>query len=495
MNTRSISKKWSILCVSVLLSIGVLTTAQAQNATDVLRYSLEYPTYDPVSLVMPAIGTHTGFGAYQDNPASMALAEKGYLSFSLSSRYVDETATYLGNNSDFSNSQTSVGDLGFVYKFPTTRGSLVIGGGYSQSTDYNRAFSVDARNNESTLTDFYNSSFVNDDLYFAAYDAFAIYDPEPGDDSYENTTSVFRAGRGYQGISQNMEVVEKGQLGKYSAFIATEAAKNLYLGASIGFSSGTYTYERDFLESDPDNLYNNGANNTDIDEILSLDTIDATLQAFSAQLGLVYQPTEQFNIGASYEFPSRLQIDEDYNTEIITTFDNGDVAEEEAPGEFSYEIVRPQRLKGGLTYTNEGLTISALAEGVFYSQAEYDEEGISDFETDLNNTIESNFKDVVNFRGGISYQLNNKFTPRLGYGYMPSPTRGFDSSRQFVSGGFSATFNQSMTFMLGLQYSFWEDENSLYEYEAPNGNGDLFEERAIEDVSHLNVMAGIKIAL
>ncbi|MCW9708363.1 OmpP1/FadL family transporter [Fodinibius salsisoli] len=493
MNIRSISKKWAFLCIPLFLTIGILSTAQAQNATDVLRYSLEYPSYDPVTLVMPGIGSHTGYGAYQDNPASMAFAENGYMSFSLSSRYVDESATYLGNVSDFSDTQTSVGDLGFLYKFPTKRGSLVIGGGYSQSTDYNRAFSVNARNNESTLTDFYNSSFITDDLYFAAYDAFAIYDPTPGDDSYENTTSVFRAGRNYEGINQNMEVVERGQLGNYSAFIATEAMKNLYLGASIGFSSGTYTYERDFLESDPDNIYNNSANNTDIDDILSLDTIEATIQAFSAQLGLVYQPTEQFNIGVSYEFPSRLQVDETFNTEIITTFDNGDVAETEAPADFSYEVIRPQRLKGGLTYSNEGLTISALAEGVFYSQAEYDEEGISDYETDLNNTIESNFKDVVNFRGGLEYEMNNKFTPRVGYGYMPSPTRGFDSSRQFVSGGFSTEINQSMIFNLGLQYSFWDDESSLYDYEAPDGN--IFAERATEEVGHLNVMAGIKIAL
>jgi opacity protein-like surface antigen len=477
----------------LMMGMASATVVQAQNASDVLRYSLEYPSYDPVTMVIPSIGTHTGFGAYQDNPAAMALAKNGYMSFSLSSRYLDETSTYLGNTSDFSDGQTSVGDLGFVYKFPTKQGSLVIGGGYSQSTDFNRAFSVNARNNESTLTDFYNSSFVDDDLYFAAYDALTIYDPNPDDDEYANTTSVFRAGRAYQGINQNMEVVEKGQLGKYSAFIATEAMKNLYLGASIGLTSGSYTYERDFLESDPNNLYSNSANNSDIDDILSLDTINATIEGFSAQLGMVYQPTEQFNVGVSYQFPSRLQIEEDYNTEIITTFDNGDVAEAEAPAELSYEIVRPQRLKGGLTYSNKGLTVTALAEGVFYSQAEYDEEGLDDFETDLNNTIETNFKDVVNFRGGLEYQVNNKFKPRVGYGYMPSPTRGFDNSRQFISGGFSATFNRSMTFNLGLQYSFWEDENSLYEYEASGGN--IYEERALEDVTRLNVMAGIKIAL
>src|SRR5699024_2091449 len=167
-------------------------------------------------------------------------AKGGYLSFHLSSRYVDESGRYLGTTTDFSDSQTGVGDLGLVYKFPTTRGSLVIGGGYSQSSTFNRALSVNAFNEESTITDFYNSSFASDDLFFTAYDAFAIYDPSPGDNSYENTTSAFRANR-YKGIYQNMELTERGQLGEYSAFIATEVMKNFYLGATIGLTSGQYS--------------------------------------------------------------------------------------------------------------------------------------------------------------------------------------------------------------------------------------------------------------
>src|SRR5699024_6745274 len=415
MDMEGISIKWPLLLFSILL--GTALGTQAQTTDDVLRYSLEYPAYDAVSIVMPGIGSHTGFGAYQDNPASMALAKGGYLSFHLSSRYVDESGRYLGTTTDFSDSQTGVGDLGLVYKFPTTRGSLVIGGGYSQSSTFNRALSVNALNEKSTITDFYNSSFASDALYFTAYDAFAIYDPSPGGDSYESTTFAFRANR-YQGLYQNMELTERGQLIKYSALTATEVMENFFLWATIGLTSGQYIYERDFLESDRDNVYTNTSNNTDIDDILSLDTIDADIEAFNAQLGAIYQVSDQFNMGLSYEFPSRLRITEKFNTVISTSFDNGDVEEADDPAEYTYDIVRPSRLKGGITYSNlKGLTVSAMAEGVFYSDAEYDEEGISDFETDLNNDIRSTFSDVVNFRGGLEYQINEQFTPRVGYAY------------------------------------------------------------------------------
>lgn len=492
MDTKRISSsRWMTLLFLAVL-FGTVSTVHAQNEDDVLRYSLEYPSYDAVSIIMPGVSSHTGFGSYQDNPAAMALAEKGYLSFDLSTRYVDESGTYLGRTTNFSDSQTGIGNLGFVYTFPTVRGSLVVGGGYSQSNNFNRAFSVSGHNNQSTVTDFYNIA-ADDDLYDAAFDAYAIDNALDGD----YTVSIFRKDPGgYKGIYQNIEMIEKGQVGEYSAFIASEVMEDLFFGATIGFTGGTYTYERDFLESDRDNEYSNISNNTDIDDILSLDNIDATIEAFNAQLGLIYQASDQLNLGVSYEFPSRLRIEEEFNTVISTAFDNGDVEEFDAPGRFSYDVIRPQRLKGGVTYSSpDGLTLSAAAEGVFYSDAEYDDRGgITDVEIDINNNIRSNFSDVVNFRAGVEYDMSGQVTPRIGYAYFASPTENFDRSRQIVSGGFSARFNRAMSFNLGIQYSFWKDENMLYDYEDP-ASGNILGEWAQEDVSRLHVMAGFKVAL
>src|SRR5699024_10054255 len=107
----------------------------------------------------------------------------------------------------------------------------------------------------------------------------------------------------------------------------------------------------------------------------------------------------------SFQFPSRVVVDEEFNTNINTTFDNGIEYGDNAAGNFSYDVVRPARLKGGITYqAPQGLTISAMAEGVFYSQAEYDESGINDAEIAINEQIKNTFTDVVNFRGGLEYR-------------------------------------------------------------------------------------------
>lgn len=494
------SKKSALL---LLLFIAGVTAGplKAQGASDVLRYSLQYPSYDPVSIVMPGVSSATGFGAYQENPASMALFKEGFISFGLSNRFVNEESSYLGTSTEFDDSQTNVGDFGFVYKVPTQRGRLVFGGGYSQSTDFNRALSVNARNNESTITDFYNSSLVDDSLFFAAFDAFAI-DFATQDSSFAETASIFRIDSPYRGINQNAELTERGVVGEYSAFFATEFQENLIIGASVGLIAGSYSYRRDFLESDEENDYetqfeDENGNLIGIDNILSEDAIDADFTAFSLRLGMVYQITPNINIGGSYQFRNVLNIDEEFNTIITNTLDDGTFFEEEAPGGFSYKIKQPDRLNLGVTIKDANrFNISLAAEAVRYSRAriEFEEIGLSDEEDSINDTVESNFNDVFNFRAGLEYQVNPMFIPRIGYAYYPGPQDGVDSERQFFSGGFSAQIFDNVSFDLGVQYSIWEDQNQLYRYEILP-QGDVVSEVAREDVTRWHVMGGIKIGL
>lgn len=496
------SKKWTQIALIIFGIAFLVSEPYAQSADDVLRYGLQYPSYDPVSIVMPGVSQATGFGAFQENPASMALFEDSYMSFSLSNRTVSEEGRYLGNTMDFDDTQTAVGDLGFVYKVPTVRGSLAIGGGYSQTTDFNRALAAGGRNNESTLTDFYNIT-PDDSLFFAAFDAYAI-DYAGTDSSFGNTTSIFRVGFDeYPGINQTIELTEKGAIGEYSAFMATEVQEGLMIGASIGLLTGSYSYEREFLETDRNDDYNfnfidtdgDGAGDTDVDNILSEDIIDADISAFSARLGFVYEVLPVFSIGGSYQFKSKMTIDETFNTLITTTFDNGVEFFDEAPGRFSYKITRPSRLNLGFTAKDlGGFTLSASAEGVQYSEGrlEFDEVQLSDTENEVNQTVRSNLEDVVNIRAGLEFEASPLFIPRVGYAYFPSPQENFDTSRQFYSGGFSAQLFDNLTFDLGVQYAVWEDRNQLYSYD--NGT-ELVAEVVREDVSRWHVMAGVKIGM
>lgn len=496
------SGKQIIVSALVLLLTLVLSApdAMAQSADDVLRYSLQYPSYDAESIVMPSVAHPAGFGSFQENPASMALFDESFFSFGLSNRTVNEQTTYLGNRSEFSENQLNVGDIGFVYRLPTVRGSMVIGGGYSQTSDFNRALAASGFNDRSTVTDFLNIT-SDDSLFFAAFDAYAI-DYATVDSSYSETASIFRVGLpDYFGVAQNVEMVERGVMGEYSAFFATEFQQNLMMGVSIGVISGTYDYKREFLETDRDNNYNfdfidsdgDGTGDTDIDNILVTDTITSTLNGFTARVGMLYRPTPFLSVGASYQFKNKLKISEDYNTQISTIFDNGVEFFDDAPGTFDYRVVRPDRLNAGLSLRDvSGLTLSVAAEYVRYSSAgiEFDGVELAGLEQEINRTVRSNLNDVVNLRAGVEIEMNPLFTPRLGYAWFPSPTKDFDSSRQFFSTGFSTRVFDNVVFDLGVQYSMWEDRNQLYQYD--NGTA-IAGEVTTEDVSRWNVMGGVKI--
>lgn len=500
------SKK-GILFFTLLILVFSAMQLRAQSATDVLRYSLQYPTHDAVSTVMPGVSSATGLGAYQENPASMALAESSYFSFGLSNRYISEEATYRGSISDFDDAQSNIGDIGFVYKVPTTRGTLVVGGGYSQTADYNRALAGSARNEQSSLTDYYASFSADNPLNEAAFQAYAIDDVEidQNGETVVISESIFRIGLPeYLGIDQSFEVKERGVMGDYSAFIATEFQPNIFIGASLGLLSGTYSYQRSFLETDGPNLYDSafidsnddGQADTDIYDILSEDLIDAQFIGFSGRIGLLYRLPGNINIGAGYHYAGKLTVDEEYSTQITTNLDNSsEPFFGEDLGEFSYKIKRPDRLNLGISFADpDGLTLSVAAEAVRYSQGRIEFESIRDTEAEsaINSSVRNDLEDVVNLRGGLEYRVNPYFTPRLGYAYYPSPQKGINADRQFFSGGFSARLFDTVTFDLGVQYSLWEDQNQLYDYfEGNNLVGEIVQ----EDVSRWNVMAGVKVSL
>src|SRR5699024_2015588 len=107
-------------------------------------------------------------------------------------------------------------------------------------------------------TDAYAGLPQDDPLNQAAYDAYAIDDVIDANDNYIRSESIFRfpLGESYQGINQRFNMTERGTLGEYSAFIATELFRYLLVGVSIGVLSGDYSYDRPFMEIDAQGDYN-----------------------------------------------------------------------------------------------------------------------------------------------------------------------------------------------------------------------------------------------
>ncbi len=496
------------LCLIGGFMLLISQNTTAQEAVNPLLYSYQAVqfsdqdiSHDPVTLVMPGTAFNGGFSSYLDNPASAALFDDSFGSFGLAFRNVKERTGFLGNRTSFDDNQTGISNLGFIYKFPATRGSLIMGAGYAQHSFHNRALSISGRNQESTMTDIFKMpGSPYEDI------AFNTYAIDWADEDQTFYDSIFRIGfpvGNFPGITQEAEILERGHGGEFSAFLATEFLKNLMVGGSVGIQSGRHNYERIFLEIDEFNDYDgnfidsseDGEGDTDIDNILLTDELRNEYFSLTARAGAIYTVSNHFNIGASYTFPSRLTVDEEFDARIASTFDNGVVFEDDYLTEFSYSITSPSRVNLGAAIVDAGgFSASFSAEYVDYSKTriEFDADLFED-ERIENQYITDSYKDVWNLRGGISLALNDQFTIRGGYGIRPSKFRDIEMDVEQYSAGISFAVTENANFDIGGQYSLFNETSVLYEYEDHNFN--LRSEFVDRDVTRLQVLATLRFKI
>ena len=465
----------------MLICLGTASFASAQNVNDALLFSNQAVQFgdqreiiNPVTGVMPGTAYNAGFGSFLDNPASIALFDQSFVELGLAYKSINEDAAYLGTNRSFDDTRTKLSNVGFIYSFPTTQGSLVIGAGYNQHTAANRALGINARNENSTITDQFKAP--GNTYADIAFNTFAI---DYGDEFQDWDESILRIGfdqfGDYLGIRQQAEITERGNGGEYSAFVATEFQPNLMIGASLGIMAGSFNYDRVFQEVDNFNDYNfaaidaneDGEPETDIDTILLSDEVDSRYSGFRGRIGALYRITPNINVGASYTLPSRISVDENYSADIRTTFDNGEGFNDGLEGQFSYSVSYPSRISLGVALNDiEGLSLSLAADYTDYSNVEIDFESDELFEDELaeNEFIGDVFTSVWNLRGGLSYDLNEFASIRGGYAYQPSRFQDGLDDRNIYSGGFSFDLGQGTSIELGGIYMRWEEESSVYTY-------------------------------
>ncbi|TVQ05529.1 MAG: hypothetical protein EA359_03005 [Balneolaceae bacterium] len=478
---RRISKFVLFVALIIIMAGNTL----AQNPNNALLYSSQAtlfgdqgPASDPVSVIMPGTAFKSGFGAFIDNPASMALHRKSFGELGFSYRTVEEDAIYLGQQRLLDDSQRGISNFGFLYSLPTLQGSFVFGAGYTQHSIYNRAFGFRARNENSTITDKFK--FSGSPYQDIAFNTFAT---DFGDEFEDWDESIFRIGfdryGDFLGLRQQGEIIQRGYSGEYSMFFATEFQENLMIGGSIGLLSGRFRYNRVFQEVDEFNDYNStiidsnddGFGDTDVDNILLDDRLRSSFAGFRARVGILYKLSDNFQVGASYTFPTTIEVDEIFDANLRTTFNNGVEFSDFTDSEFSYKVKYPSRTSLGLGIVNlSGLSVSLSAEYVDYSKTRVDYGSSEFFEDELaeNDFIESEFRSVWSLRGGASYDLSPEFTLRAGYSYLPGRFLNGDDDRSvyMIGAGFSLTRNIRLE--LAAQYTEWDEQSAVYEYAQYN---------------------------
>ncbi len=453
----------SALTLLLLLGAQVILAdyTQAQNRFDALRYNMVYPGQDAATMAAPSYTTSQDLGAVLYNPATTALFDKSFFSFDIGTRQVREEGTYLGNTTDVTATQTAITQAGLNFKAPTDQGSLVFGVGYNQLADYNRAQDMWGFSEQSSITDL----FLLDDYYFdTAFESFALDEFEDNGEMLVESSWRPPFSSEFVGIDQYVDITERGHLGEYYVYGATEFQPGFFVGGSIGIPSGRYHYDRTFIEERPLDV----ENDYDIESILTEDRIRATVSGFTGRVGFLYRPTAALSIGANVEIPGALSIEENFDTFIETTFIDGSTEAAEFDGTLDYEVRRPMRLGGGITIAPiTGLEISGGAEWVDYSNIEFS--GLDQsaeerrIQREENRRMSEGFEEVVNLFGSLSFNIADVATPRASIAYYPSPVSGMsEMDRYFYSAGIGFRVGRSTTLDIGVQAANWQQR--VYDY-------------------------------
>jgi len=387
----------------VILSIIGLQAVRAQFAEDVLRFSQFGSAVGARSQAMgnTIVGIADDYSALFGNPAGLSQQKSFEFSVGLSRLGYENDVTYLGSKTTDNNSAINLNNLGIVYPIATTRGGLTFAFGFGRVANFTSVASFDGFNPTSSLVE--SEDLANSDIPYYLHLTDTLWNP-------------ILSGN----VQQTGRVLEGGGLNHWSFGGAIDVEQNLSLGITLNFVSGSYSYDREFTESDARNLYmvfpENFANWT------YTSTIESDLSGFNAIFGLMYRKPEKFRVGATVRIPTTYDISETFVDDGVSNFDDGFTAfASSGGGDTKYKITTPLVLSGGISVQpSDWLLLAGDAEYTDWTEMEFDSNN-SDLIQE-NRNIKKIMRDTWNLRGGAEVSLwRIGLMLRAGIEWKPSP--------------------------------------------------------------------------
>ena len=464
----------------LLLILFIPIFLSAQNFNDALRISDLNPVVSSKSLALSNsnISLVSDYSASFINPAGLALNTKSMLTGGYSFSSFNNDVNFFQKNSSYSTTSNALNNLGYVYSFPTRRGSLVLAIGYQQLKDFNSSLKFSGYNPSSSMIN--NLSYQNDDLPYDLGLSFGVFN-NSGNYLYDSTIIS-------GGLNQSGNIIEKGNLSSFNLAGAIEIGKNLFLGANMNIYTGTYTKERDYFEDDVNNIYQSetspGIASKDFRSFYFNDVLEWDLSGIDFRLGLLYKLNNNLSFAAMIKSPSVFTIKEKYIVSGESYFANNIGYYVEYPtSRIEYDITTPLEMSLGGSYRIFGLSFTAMINYIDYTQMEFSDGLSVTIRSRNNKEIKDLFRAVSNYAMGFEYKIpyTNLFA-RIGYGYRPSPFNGDPKSfdRKYLSYGIGFLAADVLKIDLGYQHGWWENIGDNYgtnesrTYQSVDSNSLLF---------------------
>ena len=481
---KTISISALIAVCTMCLSLG----AYAQYPEDVLRLST--PGFGigarSIGMGMAYTGVANDFSASYYNPAGLAQLRMNEVSLGLSNVSYGNSSSFFGSGESFTNSGTNINSLGLVYAGPTMKGSFVLALGYGRQSDFTTGLSFSGFNP--------TSSVIQAPIIFGGFGA-----PDRGvvaGDARDNPAyqlwlaNVDTIANRWESpirdsLTQSAKALEGGGLNHVSVSAAVEAARNLYLGATVNIITGSYSYQQNYSETDKRNLY--ATPPFDFYSLSLGQTVESDLSGFTANLGLLYKFGENSRVGISVKTPSWISIQETQSQTASSDFDNLDhldyVIEAGMPVE--YDVTTPFVFSAGLSYGIHNLMLTGDIDYTDWTQMEF--RNADPDVMKLNTTIKDEFQPTLDVHVGAEIEpITGVLQLRGGFAYMRSPYQGDPSNydKKYITAGAGYLVADAIAIDLAFVHGFWKNYRVNYNDPVTRVDEDIKTNNLIGTVSY-----------
>jgi long-subunit fatty acid transport protein len=443
--------------------VGLAIGMQAQYPEDALRLSTPGLGVGARALGMgnAFTGVASDFSAIYWNPAGLAQLPLSEFSAGLSYLSNTDNSLFFGTKEAYTNSAMSLNSLGLVHKVPTARGNLALAFGFQRGANFTTGMSFTGYNPNSSIIQTYardGASYPSDISGNIAYQLY-LADIDTVNGTFVSPIS--------NRVTQLAQVLEGGGLNNWSIAGAVDVAKELSLGVTLTYLSGTYRYDRKYEEKDLAGVYN--AFPYDLEKFTLDEFIESDISGVNGKFGLLYRVPDRFRFGIAVKTPTAFTIKESFGSFARAYFDNGDVRPSdeafETTASTEYDVRTPWVVSAGASLILQDLMLSGDVESTDWTQMEF-----ANANADVvsqNTDFKTIFRPTINFRGGLEYDLQQiGVRLRGGFIYNRSPYQDDPSEydQKYVTGGLGIQL--SPTAMLDLTYAHGWWESFRYNYNS-----------------------------
>jgi long-subunit fatty acid transport protein len=481
-------KNISLFLLLFVGSMG-LTMAQIGYFEDALRFS-QFNS-NGSARIMGLGGTQMSLGGdisnIHGNPAGLGFFRRSEFSFSTSFGTWNTESNFLGQIQNDRTGNFALPNLSLVISRP--KGPLSTGAfrGGSFGFSFNRVNQFNTQfgyfsdiQGETSIIDYFirdasgipESQIENFGLTGLAYQTFLInpITEDPSGNPILNPTEYDSFVLGFP--FQDETFFSDGRISQTSFSYGANFLNKVFVGANLGITSLIYNSQKDYGEEFFDEP---------LQTITVLENLNMTGFGANINLGVIYKPVEQLNIGANFQSPTWYRINEQYEATMINFFDNfffepEDIVlgREEASTPLilgTYNLNTPLRLSGGLTYFfGKSGFITADIDYLDFSQSRINSRDFNPGNDNLE--IRRLFGQTFNYRVGGEFRFDI-WRVRGGYGLYGDPfrdTAGISRTTQQFSGGLGVrlskmyvdfAFVNSQFNQLYSSYTFIEDGQNI----------------------------------